>query len=927
MDVIKKSLIDSPTLLHIAALPVLIIFTWVFGTFAVWGTVVVVYLLFLARQAQKRKITIDDYLDTVNHDRATEHCEWLNILIRKYWVTSMPRLLQPIIANLQVTLRENKPGFLHSLHIGKWHPGVRPPRFEVIYPNLELGEDHHQFDVLLNWAADLFITIVMVTPTRQSVDIRIDGIKFKGMVRLNFKFHALFPSSGVIGVSFVDDPRIEFNCKPVGGLNILDTPMIKNWLDDIIKASIKPILQWPQELTFTMGGGAPDLVADHQEPIVDIGLVWADELSVPSGWIVVSKASCGSVPANLNSGSTDKAPKELYLCYRRQKKGAAERKEELAKKKAEAAEKKAAEAKKTEEKASTSGSTEEDEGPPLPEPIRYSMYTIAKPLEAADAEGLKKYAVEHQLQQALESAEIHKELPTNSLMAVLRATQIPGTAVQRIDMERLPDSGQLSMEQLVKAATPAPVEETEEVEEEEELEPITGIALVFPSKGEGCPAGFEQIKYTVNTLDAVSASAANSANMNVGTKAPPCYLAVSREKVAPPITGIHVLNKRTATDPPLNYVALELTPHGRSGDINQGEADELLLAVRGGAKSILGHATGTKERGLLRVHVHEARQMKAADVGGTSDPYAVVEIVGSKKQYKTPVVEKVLNPKWDSVFVMSASRNDVLQLYTYDKDAIGKDDYLGGIHLDLNTLRAGEEVISWYPLFGEDRGEVKIGVCAVDFGLLPGEAGYEYRGPLPVSERSDEIDPKRSPFEERQRRMATGIPTNRVEYKILHTLADLEEDEDLDEVGSDVDLAQSAKKKLGSAMTKISMLKRMESMTKSQPVEKQGVLKMVDDSLLSASPFGKKKDMFYALDAQRFVQYKNEKAHAEGKSSDAILLMGAVLDVDEHKGYRFTLKDSTGKKKWTFQCSEADFQSWIDSIRGNIAAIAEKRRL
>eukprot|EP01094_Clydonella_sp_ATCC50884_P028034 TRINITY_DN82_c0_g1_i1.p1 TRINITY_DN82_c0_g1~~TRINITY_DN82_c0_g1_i1.p1 ORF type:complete len:278 (-),score=155.51 TRINITY_DN82_c0_g1_i1:327-1160(-) len=272
---------------------------------------------------------------------------------------------------------------------------------------------------------------------------------------------------------------------------------------------------------------------------------------------------------------------------------------------------------------------------------------------------------------------------------------------------------------------------------------------------------------------------------------------------------------------------------------------------------------------------------------------------------------------------MSASRNDVLQVYTYDKDAIGNDDYLGGIHLDLNTLRAGEEVVSWYPLFGEDRGEIKLGVCAIDFGLLPGDPLYEQRGPLPVSARSDEIDAKRSPWEERERRMATGIPTNRVEYKMLHQLADFQEEEEEEvELGDDADAADSAKKKLGSAVGKLGMLKRVESMTKSIPRERSGVLKLADEGLLaSANPlsFGKKKDHFYVLDAKRLVQYKTEKAHTDGKSHmDAIPLAGAVCEVDENKGYRFTVKDASGKKKWTFQCTEVDFQDWIDDVRNNI---------
>jgi Ca2+-dependent lipid-binding protein len=43
--------------------------------------------------------------------------------------------------------------------------------------------------------------------------------------------------------------------------------------------------------------------------------------------------------------------------------------------------------------------------------------------------------------------------------------------------------------------------------------------------------------------------------------------------------------------------------------------------------------------------VAEAKELKAMDITGTSDPYVVVSIDGEKKS-RTPTIFKELNPMW-----------------------------------------------------------------------------------------------------------------------------------------------------------------------------------------------------------------------------------------------------------------------------------------
>ena len=53
----------------------------------------------------------------------------------------------------------------------------------------------------------------------------------------------------------------------------------------------------------------------------------------------------------------------------------------------------------------------------------------------------------------------------------------------------------------------------------------------------------------------------------------------------------------------------------------------------------------------LRVVAVEAQGLVAADRGGTSDPFAVMQVAGVKAR-KTKVVKKTLAPKWDETLLL-----------------------------------------------------------------------------------------------------------------------------------------------------------------------------------------------------------------------------------------------------------------------------------
>uniref|UniRef100_A0A0D9X985 C2 and GRAM domain-containing protein n=1 Tax=Leersia perrieri TaxID=77586 RepID=A0A0D9X985_9ORYZ len=91
----------------------------------------------------------------------------------------------------------------------------------------------------------------------------------------------------------------------------------------------------------------------------------------------------------------------------------------------------------------------------------------------------------------------------------------------------------------------------------------------------------------------------------------------------------------------------------------------------------------------LNVRVIEARNLRAMDSNGFSDPYVKLQL--GKQRFKTKVVKKNLNPTWDQEFSFSVGDvQDVLKLYVYDEDIIGIDDFLGQVKVPLEDVLAAD---------------------------------------------------------------------------------------------------------------------------------------------------------------------------------------------------------------------------------------------
>ncbi|KXJ22602.1 Multiple C2 and transmembrane domain-containing protein 1 [Exaiptasia diaphana] len=97
-----------------------------------------------------------------------------------------------------------------------------------------------------------------------------------------------------------------------------------------------------------------------------------------------------------------------------------------------------------------------------------------------------------------------------------------------------------------------------------------------------------------------------------------------------------------------------------------------------------------KQIGWLQVKLHRAVGLASADLGGASDPFAVVEV--NNQRLVTHTIYKTLNPAWNKIWEMEiADPHDFLDITVYDEDKRGAPEFLGRIMIPLLHITPGEK--------------------------------------------------------------------------------------------------------------------------------------------------------------------------------------------------------------------------------------------
>ncbi|KAK3023559.1 hypothetical protein RJ639_044209 [Escallonia herrerae] len=143
--------------------------------------------------------------------------------------------------------------------------------------------------------------------------------------------------------------------------------------------------------------------------------------------------------------------------------------------------------------------------------------------------------------------------------------------------------------------------------------------------------------------------------------------------------------------------------------VNSGELRLQIEAVKiDGYEGSRCHVQGSHEgsyMGWIELVLVEAKDLVAADLRGTSDPYVGVQYGNLKRRSK--IIYKTLNPKWNQTLEFPDDGSS-LELHVKDHNAILRTTNIGDCVVEYQRLPPNEMFDKWIPLQGVKKGEIHI---------------------------------------------------------------------------------------------------------------------------------------------------------------------------------------------------------------------------
>ena len=125
------------------------------------------------------------------------------------------------------------------------------------------------------------------------------------------------------------------------------------------------------------------------------------------------------------------------------------------------------------------------------------------------------------------------------------------------------------------------------------------------------------------------------------------------------------------------------------------DQSERTMSLRRTAYSLSRSLRSLDDVGHLIVKVYRAKGLAAADLGGKSDPFCVLELDNTRLVTHTEY--KTIDPEWNKVFCLSVKNLDsALFISVYDEDKNHKSEFLGKIAIPLLKMTNCEK--RWFVL-------------------------------------------------------------------------------------------------------------------------------------------------------------------------------------------------------------------------------------
>lgn len=139
--------------------------------------------------------------------------------------------------------------------------------------------------------------------------------------------------------------------------------------------------------------------------------------------------------------------------------------------------------------------------------------------------------------------------------------------------------------------------------------------------------------------------------------------------------------------------------------MNSGEVRLQIEALKNDDHEGLKNSATRYGFGWIELVLVEAKDLVAADLRGTSDPFVRVQYGNMKK--RTKVVYKTLNPRWNQTLEFSDTSSPLI-LLVRDHNAVLPESSIGHCVVEYERLPPNQTADKWIPLQGVKSGEIHV---------------------------------------------------------------------------------------------------------------------------------------------------------------------------------------------------------------------------
>ncbi|XP_063900906.1 uncharacterized protein LOC135120519 isoform X2 [Zophobas morio] len=178
-------------------------------------------------------------------EKDNERVEWINNIIRRGWYTYRKVIATQVVESLQQTIALYKPGFITAIKFPTFDLGESSPLLLFMKGYKDSGDNRALLDinVIFNNPSTKIVVEAHIGPLRFPLEIR--NLVFEGYVRLEVVFQSSYPFLNSVGFAFLSLPYFDFSVIPCHLLDILEVPFLHSAIATLANGVIEEMLLDP----------------------------------------------------------------------------------------------------------------------------------------------------------------------------------------------------------------------------------------------------------------------------------------------------------------------------------------------------------------------------------------------------------------------------------------------------------------------------------------------------------------------------------------------------------------------------------------------------------------------------------------------------------------------------------------------------------